>query len=113
MRITEDVLRLAERIQVAKHQIRSRSLEPSDARALLQLESEPEECVVYALDQGETISAEILPGHKWITMLEGRLRVRVEEEDHLLSPGMTLVIAKQSWHELEALDSSKYIHIIT
>lgn len=113
MKITEAVLQLAEHIQVAEHQIRSRSLEPRAARRLLSLESVPKECVVYAIYKGEMISAEALPGRKLIAVLEGRLRVKVEGEAHLLTPGMIVVVAEEAWHELEALESSKYMHIIT
>lgn len=67
--------------------------------------------VLYAMDQGEQISEETEPGLQWVTVTDGKLRVTLCGETHLLQQGQSILVPPQEPHSLDAVTQCKTIQI--
>jgi len=75
-------------------------------------ETEPEvDWVLYAMDQGETISSETSPLTKIIHLLEGDLNMTVDGAPRALNKGSTLIVPANTWHDFAAYSSCKFLQI--
>lgn len=59
--------------------------------------------VLYAMDQGETISLETAPHGKFILVLEGELTLTVAGVPNRMPVGASILIAADTWHEFAAV----------
>ena len=67
--------------------------------------------VIYAMDRHEIISEETTPGSEYISILEGELRVQIEEKTFLLAEGQSIIIPPLQSHSLEALTPCKMVQL--
>ncbi|MNI63612.1 Cupin domain protein [compost metagenome] len=67
--------------------------------------------VLYAMDQGETISAETSPYPKLIQVLEGELTMLVDEQPCSLPAGASVWVGADTWHEFAAPVYCKFVQI--
>lgn len=69
------------------------------------------EWVLYAMDQGETISSETSPESKLIYVLEGELHMLVDDKPCHLPQGASVCVQGDTWHEFAAHSSCKFLQI--
>lgn len=65
--------------------------------------------VLYAMDQGETISLETAPHGKFILVLEGELTLSVAGVLNHMPQGASILIAADTWHEFAAVSPCIFI----
>lgn len=102
------VFYLDKMISVKPNRIASRTLDFSELTAG---NTGAPEWVLYAMDQGETISSETSPESKLIYVLEGKLHMLVADEPCLLPQGASVSVKADTWHEFAAQSSCKFLQI--
>ncbi len=94
---------LLEMIHYHEHQIASRSLSKK-----LELN---QSIVLYAMDEGESISKETSPRDKLIMILEGQLQLSYADNKQLLEKEALIKVEANTLHHLEALKPCKFLQI--
>lgn len=97
-----------EMISVKPNRITSRTL---DFTGLADGTAAQPEWVLYAMDQGESISAETAPSSKLIYVLEGELEMLVADRPCYLAEGAAVCVEADTWHEFAAHRSCKFLQI--
>ena len=102
------VFHLNDMISIRPNQIASRALTCTELGTTSAARTE---WVLYAMDNGETISSETAPGTKILHVLEGGLDVVVADQPCHLTAGASLIIPPDTWHEFAAQSGCKFLQI--
>ncbi len=86
------------------------STHATTSRALL--DNESVRVVVFAFDTGERLTDHAAAKPVVVQLIEGRLRLSVEDEDHELVAGDVAYLAPGAQHALEALEPSRLALVI-
>ncbi|MGG5316153.1 acetate kinase [Enterococcus sp. AZ072] len=97
------LLPLNEMIDYSAYQIRSRIVSQA-------LNIEPT-VVIYALDEGESVSSEKTGLVKLLHILEGKLEVTIFQQKWTAQAGELLAIPANSLHSIQANEKCKYLQI--
>ncbi|MEX2528678.1 MAG: cupin domain-containing protein [Gemmatimonadota bacterium] len=62
--------------------------------------------VLFAFEAGGQLNQHSTPGLVTIHVLEGRIRVRAEDQDHELAAGGVLILSPEVAHDVRALEAS-------
>ena len=95
----EEVLALADQVQVAPGQVVSRTLAQNDAVSI----------TVFAFAAGEEIGTHDSAGDAMVTVIEGKGRFVVDGREYCLSAGETLVMPARKPHSVHAEDAFKML----
>ena len=97
------ILPLHELVDYKKGQIRSRVL-----RKALGVELP---ITIFALDEGESISAEQTALTKLIQIIDGTLEIWIEEDCFFLRTGELITISPNTQHKIKAKEQCKFLQI--
>ncbi|WP_226793190.1 cupin domain-containing protein [Bacillus sp. B1-b2] len=97
----EEVFSLRESITFRKNQITSRIV----------ISDKNTHIVLYAMDAEESISSESSPHSKMLIVIEGNVKIVMDDSCHTLRLGEALLIESNKKHSIEAEDTCKFIQI--
>ncbi len=92
---------LKDLVEYREHRIVSLALSAEESTSL----------VLFALDRGESISAEFSTGLEMIAVLEGSLEVSIGEDAFLLKEGDIVAVPPNAPHAVKAEERCKFIQI--
>lgn len=87
------------------------SIEPNRVVSMSMSKSPHCQMTLFALGDGESVSEECYFGDTLYYVLEGRLSVSMEQNEHTLVPGACLAVPAQTPHAIAAPDGCKLLQI--
>lgn len=98
----ETALNLAEQVKILPGQVVSKTLAQNSAVSI----------TLFAFDKGEEISTHASDGDAMVTVLKGTGRFTVDNKEHLLHAGETIVMPAKKPHAVSAQESFKMLLVV-
>jgi len=98
----QDIVNLSTALEYQEHSVISRVL----------LKNAGGTITLFAFDEGEGLSEHRTPHDAFVTLVEGKARIRIADNDHSLSAGDSLVLPANIPHAVDAVTKFKMLLVM-
>jgi quercetin dioxygenase-like cupin family protein len=98
----QDIVNLASALEYQEHSVISRVL----------LKNAGGTITLFAFDEGEGLSEHATPYDAFVTIVEGKTRIRIADQEHSLSAGESLVLPANIPHAVDAVTKFKMLLVM-